>query len=70
MYDHNNNVQYNAILMVGGWNNYDIRTNDCDIFTKMLNGDKETINYWSDLKWRKEMVNTYFPEGTIYPLLY
>lgn len=70
MHDHYNNVQYDAILMVGGWNNYELRTNDCEIFTKMLNGDKETINYWSDLKWRKEMVDTYFPEGTIYPLLY
>jgi hypothetical protein len=63
--------KYDAVLVVGGWNNEEISGSHLEIFASMLKGDAEgqaLIAEWADAERRQRMVEYQFPPGTAYPI--
>ena len=57
---------FDALIMIGGWNNEYVDENDMDKFIQMLRGDLPSIRYWSGDDWRRKLQDEkYF---TSYPV--
>ena len=56
---------FDAILIVGGWNNYFIQDSACESFKNLLKGNAEAHNFWipNGIPWSRDKLAKCFTEG-------